>query len=184
MLNKIEVFDKNSLRRLVRQLKACMTEDERQHQSGNIFAQIERQNSFRNANIICAYWPLADEVDTRQFINKWYTIKQIYLPVVVGNNLIFKQYTGQQSMVEGVFGIMEPTGSELTDLSTVNLVIVPGVAFDAAGNRMGRGRGFYDRLLNSLSADTIGVAFSCQMFAHIPTDDNDVPLKHVVSPTD
>lgn len=178
---QIEILDKDSLRRLVRQLKAQMPECEKKSQSDAIFSKLEQNAHFKNARNIALYWSLNDEVDTHQFIEKWHQQENIYLPTVIGNDLIFRQYAGIDNMQAGAFGILEPTGNKLNNISDIDLVIVPGVAFDAHNNRMGRGRGFYDRILSSTKAYKIGIAFRCQIFSQIPTNNNDIAMDEVIS---
>jgi 5-formyltetrahydrofolate cyclo-ligase len=79
------------------------------------------------------------------------------------------------------FGIGEPTGPEFTDLESIDMIIVPGVAFDREGNRMGRGRGFYDRLLSTTPhAFKVGVAFGFQMVEQVPTEPFDIKMNKVI----
>jgi len=122
-------------------------------------------------------------VQTHQFVERWYQQKTLLLPCVDGDDLRLRQYTGPQCLKAGEqFGIGEPTGPEYTDLDHVQLIVVPGVAFDRMGNRMGRGRGFYDRLLKSTpNAYKVGVAFDFQILDSIPTESFDVPMNKVVS---
>ena len=100
-----------------------------------------------------------------------------------GDDLVLRRYTGPECMVSGEqFGIGEPTGPEWTDLGAVELIVVPGVAFDSEGNRMGRGRGFYDRLLKSTPrAAKVGVAYDFQMLDHIATEPHDVRMDRVIT---
>ena len=80
------------------------------------------------------------------------------------------------------FGIGEPTGEEWKDLGAVELIVVPGVAFDKQNNRMGRGRGFYDRLLKSTpNAVKVGVAYDFQMLDTIPVEPHDVKMNRVIT---
>ena len=180
MNGQITILDKLSLRRMVSQLKAQLPPDEKARQSDCVFAQVEQLQQFANARTIVAYWSLDDEVQTQRFVEKWHRQKHIFLPVVVGDNLIFKQFIGIADMHKGAFGILEPTGAALTDTTAIDLVIVPGVAFDLQNNRMGRGRGFYDRSLQQSGAFKIGVAFNCQIFKQIPTIETDIPMDLVV----
>ena len=180
MNGQITILDKPSLRRMVSQLKAQMSPDEKARRSDSVFAQVEQLQQFNDAQTIVAYWSLDDEVQTQRFVEKWYRKKRIFLPIVVGDELIFKQFTGMTNMRKGAFGILEPTGAALTDTSSIDLVIVPGVAFDAQNNRMGRGRGFYDRALQQSGAFKIGVAFNCQIFKQIPAIETDIPMDLVV----
>ena len=181
MNGQITILDKPSLRRMVSQLKAQMSPDEKARQSDSVFAQVEQLQQFNDTRTIVAYWSLDDEVQTQRFVEKWYRKKRIFLPVVVDDDLIFKQFIGMADMRKGAFGILEPTGAALTDISSIDLVIVPGVAFDAQNNRMGRGRGFYDRALQQSGAFKIGVAFNCQIFKQIPTIETDIPMDLVIN---
>ena len=126
---------------------------------------------------------MEDEVQTHDFVNRWYQQKTLLLPCVDGDDLRLRQYTGPECLKEGEqFGIGEPTGPEFTDLNSVQMIIVPGVAFDRHNNRMGRGRGFYDRLLKSTpNAYKVGVAFNFQMVELVPTEEFDVPMNAVIT---
>lgn len=84
-------------------------------------------------------------------------------------------------MEPGSFGIAEPTGEDITDLSIIDIVIVPGVGFDPKGNRLGRGKGFYDKLLKKIDAPFIGVAYDCQIADNIPALPHDVPMSLIIS---
>ena len=146
-------------------------------------AQVEQLAQFQRANIVLLYWSMDDEVYTHEFVNRWYKEKTILLPCVDGDDLRLRQYTGPECLQSGPqFGIDEPTGPEFTDLNKVEMIVVPGVAFDIHNNRMGRGRGFYDRLLKSTpNAFKVGVAFNFQLFDKIPVESFDVPMDKVVS---
>ena len=107
-----------------------------------------------------------------------------------------RRYTGRQNLREGAFGIMEPVEENHGDCScdssvakimgTVPVILVPGLAFDAAGHRLGRGRGYYDRFLSSLFTShfslstSIGVCFDFQKVPEVPTDEHDVPVDEVI----
>ena len=120
----------------------------RKLQSANILTALEAHPAFRAANTVLLYHSLNDEVDTHEFIQKWSNKKRILLPVVVGDDLELRVYTGPENMsICGVYGIEEPTGEAFTDYAAIDFIVVPGVAFDAKGNRLGRGKGYYDRLL-------------------------------------
>lgn len=167
----------------MRELKRAVTPEEKLRRSEGIMHKVEALPEFKKAHIVLLYWSMADEVQTHDFVNKWYKEKVLLLPCVNGDDLLLRQYTGPECLVAGEqFGIGEPTGPEFTDLESVELIIVPGVAFDHQCNRMGRGRGFYDRLLKSTpNALKIGVAFDFQMLDTIPTEPFDVKMNHVIS---
>lgn len=123
---------------------------------------------------------MKDEVRTHSFIEKWSQSKQIILPVVKGCELELHTYTGKQYLSIGAYGIKEPTGKSFYNYSQIDLAIIPGVAFDKSGNRLGRGKGYYDRLLPNLSALKIGICFSFQYLEEIPAETFDIRMDRVI----
>ena len=167
----------------MRELKRQLSPEEKLRRSEGIMARVERLPEFREAKVVLLYWSMADEVQTHTFVERWYREKVLLLPCVDGDDLRLRQYTGPECLVAGEqFGIGEPTGPEYKELDKVELIIVPGVAFDRRNNRMGRGRGFYDRLLKSTpNAKKIGVAYDFQMLDEIPVEEHDVKMDEVLS---
>lgn len=176
-------MDKKELRKQIRAAKKAVPFCEKCSRSAPIMQQVESLPQFKEAQTVLLYWSMEDEVQTHDFVNRWYKEKTLLLPCVDGDDLRLRQYTGPECLKEGEqFGIGEPTGPEFTDLERVEMIIVPGVAFDRTGNRMGRGRGFYDRLLKSTPrAFKVGVAFNFQMVDRVPTEDFDVPMDAVLT---
>jgi 5-formyltetrahydrofolate cyclo-ligase len=175
--------DKAELRRLIRSLKSQVSPDEKSSRSESIIHQLETLHEFNEARVVLMYWSMADEVQTHALVERWYGQKTILLPCVDGDDLLLRQYTGPECLKSGEqFGIGEPTGPVYTQVDQVEMIVVPGVAFDRKGNRMGRGRGFYDRLLKSTpNAYKVGVAFDFQMLDDIPMEPFDVPMDDVIT---
>ncbi len=175
-------MDKAEVRKRIRELKRAVPTEEKLRRSEVIMAHVEEMPEFRKAQVVLLYWSMADEVQTHNFVDKWYKQKQLLLPCVLGDDLVLRQYTGPECLVAGEqFGIGEPTGPEYTQLDRIDIIVVPGVAFDKSGNRMGRGRGFYDRLLKSTpNAVKVGVAYSFQMMEEIPMEPHDVAMNYVI----
>lgn len=137
--------------------------------SGKILKRLEETQLFRQASCIALYYSIPGEVQTAGFLDKWYDKKQLLLPLVTGNDLRLLPYRGKESLQPGAFGIPEPADRETTvDESEADLIIVPGVAFDRQMNRLGRGKGYYDRLLSSLSVPKIGICYGFQLLESIP----------------
>jgi 5-formyltetrahydrofolate cyclo-ligase len=176
-------MDKKEVRRAIRDLKRAVPFEEKLRRSEAIMHKVELLPQFEQAKTVLLYWSMDDEVQTHSFVERWYREKTLLLPCVDGNDLRLRQYTGPECMVAGEqFGIGEPMGEEFTRLDEVEMIIVPGVAFDRHNNRMGRGRGFYDRLLSSTpSALKVGVAFDFQMLDEIPVEPFDIPMDKVVT---
>ena len=169
----------------MRELKRQLTPEEKLRRSGLIMEQVQQLPAFRKAKVVLLYWSMADEVQTHAFVEKWYKDKVLLLPCVDGDDLRLRQYTGPECMVAGEqFGIGEPTGPVWDNLDSVELIVVPGVAFDRRNNRMGRGRGFYDRMLKSTpNAMKVGVAFDFQLLDSVPTEPHDVKMDKVIVET-
>ena len=151
------------------------------------------------AQTIMAYYSLPDEVYTHQLIDDLLAAgKTIVLPHVIdGERMELRRYTGPQDLREGAFGIMEPYGEPFTDYHLIDIALIPGIAFDADGHRLGRGRGYYDRFLSShlLTVPTvpepvegvegftphlIGICFDFQKVESVPHDANDIPVDMVI----
>ena len=175
-------MDKQELRKQVRAAKREVPLEDKIRRSMPIMQQVGELALFRSAQTVLLYWSMDDEVYTHDFVNRWYKEKCLLLPCVDGDDLLLRRYTGPDSLQPGPqFGIPEPTGPVFDGLDKIDMIIVPGVAFDRQNNRMGRGRGFYDRLLKTTpNAVKVGVAFSFQLFDTIPTEPFDVPMNLVV----
>ena len=167
----------------MREMKRAVPFEEKLRRSEFIMERVAAMPCFQKAKVVLLYWSMADEVQTHAFVERWWREKTVLLPCVDGDNLRLRPYTGPECMTAGEqFGIGEPTGEEWTDLDRIDMIVVPGVAFDREGNRMGRGRGFYDRLLKTAThAFKVGVAFDFQVIEAVPTEPHDVKMDTVVS---
>lgn len=154
----------------------------RKQQSVKILAVLEAHPAFRAANTVLLYHSLEDEVDTHAFIRKWSCEKRILLPVVAGNDLELRIYTGPEDMKIGTYGIEEPIGETFTDYASIDFIAVPGVAFDLKGNRLGRGKGYYDRLLPHIpSACKAGICFPFQLVEEVPAESFDCGMDIIIT---
>ena len=141
--------------------------------SEEIMKRLEETELFRQASCIALYNAIPGEVQTAGFLEKWFEKKQLLLPL---------PYNGTDSLKPGIFGIMEPIEQETTvDESEIDLIIVPGVAFDRQLNRMGRGKGYYDRLLSTLQAPKIGICFDFQLQDTVPTESFDKKMDMIIT---
>ncbi|MBQ0024438.1 MAG: 5-formyltetrahydrofolate cyclo-ligase [Bacteroidales bacterium] len=170
-------MDKHEIRRVVKErIGGCFDCD-----CASLWRTVEDMPQFRSASTVLMYWSLPDEVPTVDFIRKWSRFKKILLPVVNGDNLLLKEYS-ENALVKGYRGIMEPSlEAAPASFQNVDFSIVPGVAFDRSCNRMGRGKGFYDRTLPHISGFKAGVCFDFQLFDSIPVDPWDVPVDAVIT---
>lgn len=171
---------KQELRKHIRQLKKEHTPDQLARQSAIIMSKLEQHSDFVKANIVMLYNSLPDEVQTQSFIQKWSSTKRIVLPTVVGDDIIPVGVDEDTSFVEGDFHIMEPQNHPYR--GSFDLIVVPGMAFDAAGHRLGRGKGYYDRFLcNYPKVKKIGLCFDFQKVDAVPVEATDICMDEVLS---
>ena len=173
---------KKELRQQIKQLKAMTPLALRAVEAEMVFKTIKAMPVWQQSRHILCYWSLPDELPTHESVNQWLADgKSIYLPRVCGDDLEIVPYLGAQSLDDNnKFHIGEPVG-DAVDASCLELMIVPAVALDPQRNRLGRGKGFYDRLLSTTSCPTIGVACDFQMVDEVPVEPHDRPLDCVVT---
>lgn len=149
--------------------------------SAKVLQRLEACPAFKAAKTVMLYYALPDEVDTHNFVEQWAKEKQIILPVVIGDDLELRSYHGRHELAVGAYGIEEPTGLAFTEKERIECIVVPGVAFDRHGNRLGRGKGYYDRLLPRLpQAYKIGLCFPFQLVDEVPAEPFDIPMDEVI----
>ncbi|MDD2799719.1 MAG: 5-formyltetrahydrofolate cyclo-ligase [Bacteroidales bacterium] len=171
-VNQISI-EKKIIRQIIFQKKREFGENILQAKSLQIISKLENSIEFKTAQHILAYHSLPFEVVTSDAIERWNLTKTVYLPTVVGDQLKIKKYSGKESLTKGSFDVWEPVGEIISNLDTIDLVIIPGVAFDRNKRRIGYGKGFYDKFLPQLKAKKVGICFDFQLFEQIPTNDFD-----------
>lgn len=164
---------KQELRKRIIELKKQQSVESMTLHSVKALTTLEDLPIFKGAKTILLYHALKDEVQTAAFINKWREKKTILLPVVEGDFLKLKIYNDKDSLSIGAYGIEEPSGKDFTDYNSIDLAIIPGMSFDKKGNRLGRGKGYYDRLLPNIDAYKIGLCYQFQISEYIPTETHD-----------
>ena len=171
---------KSEIRRQIKNLRLMLSDMEKESAAAEVFDRLEKTAAFLMSERVLMYHSLPDELSTRAFLKKWGARKKFFLPRVNGVNPEILPY--DESRLElGAFHIEEPTGGELTDPDTLDLIVVPAVAYDRKGNRLGRGKGFYDRLLQTTRASKIGVGYDFQLLDSIPTEPHDVAMDMVIT---
>lgn len=162
-------MDKMILRRSFRGLET--NEDS----SIAVVRKLKRCKELIAADTLLLYYPLKDEID----IKPLYSLdKRIFLPVIENNEMLFRRYDGD--LKKGKFGIMEPTGEYYT-IGSNDLMIVPAVAYDRDGYRLGRGKGFYDRFLADKKIKTIGVVSKLRVVSDVFREANDIKVDFIIT---
>jgi len=174
--------EKQQIRVHIRQLLKSLSDSEKTKDAGKVFSIIENMPEFQQTEKILLYWSLPDELPTHFFVEKWSKEKQIFLPSIKDAEVVIKLFIDTHQMKPGLFNIAEPDNEyEFND--DINLIIVPGMAFDKAKNRLGRGKGYYDRSLSCTKAIKWGVGFDCQLLEKIPTNHFDIKMDKIIVPS-
>ncbi|MBZ4674841.1 MAG: 5-formyltetrahydrofolate cyclo-ligase, partial [Dysgonamonadaceae bacterium] len=138
---------KHVLRKEIVEAKKRFSAEQLRDFSNEVIQTLELTSLFQQAQNVLSYYSLVDEVDTHKLMSDYAHSKRFVLPVVKGEELLLKEFRLGQKMKKGALGISEPEGGdEFVDFDSIDLIIVPGVAFDRKLNRLGRGKGYYDRL--------------------------------------
>jgi 5-formyltetrahydrofolate cyclo-ligase len=180
--------DKRELRRKLRDFLKSLPDGESAAVSLQAQALLRRQAVWKNARSILFYAPLAGEIDLSPLLREGLEEgKIIALPRFAPETGDYeaRQIRGMETdCVRGKFGIWEPSARcPCFSLKQLDLALVPGIGFDMSGHRLGRGRGFYDRLLASFGGGKCGVAFDPQVLAGIPNEAHDVVMNFILTPT-
>lgn len=174
--------EKKEIRKKIKDLKKEVSLNDKKKRSLNILDKLEENISFNQATTVMLYWSMDDEVYTHDFVLKWADKKKIILPCVNGDKLELRVFKGLENLVEGdTFGILEPSGEIFEDIDSIELIIVPGVAFDKLNNRMGRGKAYYDKLLTTTNSAKIGICFDFQLLERVPVNQFDVKMDAIIT---
>ena len=173
-------MEKKELRANIKALKKQHTKEQLLEQSEKILAKLEQHPDFVKSHKIMLYSALPDEVQTQAFLEKWHLKKQIILPTVVGDDIIPVEFAADTAFAVGDFNILEPQNEPYT--GDFDLIVVPGVAFDRNGNRLGRGKGYYDRFLfHHLEVNSIGICFDFHLVDEVPSEPFDIRMDEVIT---
>ncbi len=137
--------------------------------------QIKSLECYRSAQTVMLYMPIKGEADVTGLLGD----EKVFLTPVTEGDDIYACPVGE--MQTGAFGVSEPKDRIEFDKAKIDLVLVPGVAFDKKGNRMGFGKGYYDRFLKDINAFKVGVCHSFQMVENVPHEEHDVKMDMIVT---
>lgn len=158
---------KNKIRKEMFAMRLAQTEEEADAKSKVIFQKIIKSKAYENADLILAYIDAKGEVKTKALLeHAWSSNKMVAVPKVHGDFMEFYIIESYEDLESGCFGIKEPVEScrKITELTDDTLVIMPGVAFDKSGNRIGYGKGYYDKYFSRYpDVYKIAVAYSFQI---------------------
>jgi len=176
---------KNLLRQRLLQGRRRLGSDSYRRKSAAVQSLLCAHDCFSGAVTVALYSPVNNEVDTgRVFAWSKELGKKVFYPRVEGLDLGFYEVPRRQDLVLGAFGVLEPAPAEGPARSGFDLVVVPGVAFDLRGHRLGYGKGYYDRWLSGKRGGIlVGLAFDLQIVDELPAEKHDQQLDYIVTET-
>ena len=176
------MMTKQALRKYFRDRRHHLSSFLRQQAAQQLLDIVLQHRLLDEKQFIACYLSQDNELNLTPLIDYlWQQNKAVYLPVIAQERLVFKLYRKDTRMHVGPYGILEPETIETISHDQLDLVFVPLVAFDQSGNRLGMGKGFYDKTFQDQRSVLMGVAYACQEAENLPVDCWDVPLSGVIT---
>ena len=142
------------------------------------------------AEVVASYEGIGSELQPRRFVSQIEGMPKVVLPRVSGERALTLHHCTREELVPGAYGIPEPNAEAhpVVDVADVDVILVPGLAFDCRGHRLGYGKGYYDSLLANLDALPkkpllVGISYDETLFDELPIEDHDIRMDVVVTPT-
>lgn len=175
-------MDKKELRQMVRQKKRAMADEEIQMKSDLLEEKFLNSEAYRNAKAIYGYLPYNQEVRTVSMLQHALDDgKRVAVPKVYGDEMRFIWMTDLSQVAKGYAGIPEPVADAPVADDSHALVLMPGLAFDREGHRIGYGGGFYDKFLTEEPEHpTLALCYDFQVFQEVKTEEFDIPVDSVI----
>lgn len=175
-------MDKKQLRAVIREKKRAMTEEQITQASAHLGELFAASEAYKTAKTIYGYLPYNQEVRTVPMLKKAIQDgKRVAVPKVYGDDMKFIYITDFSQVEKGYAGIPEPTADEPVADDKTALVLMPGLAFDEEGHRIGYGGGFYDRFLaEEPNHPTLALCYAFQMLPKLETEEFDIPVDCVL----
>jgi 5-formyltetrahydrofolate cyclo-ligase len=174
---------KKILRKQILAARDSLTAEERRKKSGEIEARLFLLPEFKAAQAVMFFASFRSEVETGPMIRRALAYgKRVILPKVKGKELaLFEIKDFDKDVSPGAWGIPEPFESRPAGLNDIDLIVVPGAAFDHRGSRVGYGAGYYDKILAGYHGVTVALAFEEQIVPDVPAASHDVPVRKIVT---
>lgn len=176
--------EKNKLRRDLLEKRRTLPQSVQEEKSDLILKTLLSEEVFAEASSVALYFPINGEVDTRGIFRKCVELeKKVFFPKTRGSDLVFLRTRNMEELSPGTFLIPEPPeDAECARGDELDLVLVPGVAFDLSGNRIGYGKGFYDRFLKDIPRHIrFGLAYRFQVLESVPSHETDVKTGRIIT---
>ena len=176
-------MNKNDIRKKYIDIRKNINEIDRIKKSKIISDKVLSNEVLKSSKVIAIYKSLKSEVDTDNIINDlWSMNKVVLIPKVEKDIINFYEYNINDKLIKSTFGVLEPNNNKIYKKENIDLIIVPGVCFDKYMNRMGFGKGYYDKYLENSNIYKIGICFNEQMYdKKLVTDKYDIKMNEIIT---
>jgi len=177
---------KDSLRKQILNKRKSFSQEQLQEKNSKIFEKLFSLQEFSQVNNIGVYVSFNNEVETRKIIEKLLELKKnLFAPVMdFGNeHFSYAKISSLENLTENKYGVLEPKEKEFVEASQIDVFLVPGAAFDSQRNRIGWGKGYYDKFFNknNPSGKKIGLFFEFQLIKEVPVESFDVKMDFIIT---
>jgi 5-formyltetrahydrofolate cyclo-ligase len=172
---------KHEIRKKILEQRDALDYEDVEQKSKKIIEVLKEDPDYKKAKAIMFYISKDKEVDTQELLKEAIKKKTIIVPKVTNRGLICCKIIDLKNMNYSCFGTLEPKEEITCDVTKIDLIIVPGIAFDTLGNRIGYGKGYYDNLLKTAKCKKIGLAYSFQVVKKVPVDSWDVKIDKLIT---
>ena len=175
-------MDKNTIRKIFLAKRKILKGKEVKAKSNIIQKKVFELSEIKKSKNLLLYLPINNEVETGLLIKDLKQKKKnVYLPAFFQKTYVIRKFTSFKDLEEGPFNILQPVNNLTIDVDQLDLAILPGVAFDKSGTRLGYGKGVYDQLLMNSKIFGVGLAFDFQVKDKLPRESHDIVLDMLIS---
>lgn len=172
---------KHSLRKSILEKRNSLSQKEVIRLSAQIKERLFSTKEYLSAKTVMFYVSFNNEVYTHDMIVESFNKKIVFVPKILKGDIVPHLIKSFDELAHGTHKILEPKTDNIFDRDKIDLIIVPAIAFDLHGHRIGYGKGYYDRFLKTVKAYKIGLAFDLQIIEKVPNHPDDVPVDKVIS---
>lgn len=178
---KKDNIEKKQIRKLYNRIR--LEEKNRNIKEKEISKRIIDLDIFKEAKVVALYFGKGSELNTDILIKECFKQEKIvcFPKVIDDSNMKFYKVSSIYDLALGKFDIMEPTTEEIINSKDIDLMIIPGVAFDKKLNRLGYGKGYYDHYMKNNTYIKVGICFESQIAFYIPVDKHDIKMDMVIT---
>jgi 5-formyltetrahydrofolate cyclo-ligase len=180
------MLDKEQLRKQMKRKRKSLSSEEKKLKDQSIYKQVISDKDYIAADSVFLFLSFGSEINTNIIIqNALDHNKRVFLPKVVGENIELFEVENFENLKRSKYGILEPNAHcKRIDNCGIDFILMPGLAFDQSGGRVGYGGGFYDRYISSLPKDEeiakVAIAYDFQIVDHVPMSKYDIPVDRII----